>query len=268
MVATQPCRGRPGATRPRGTCLRWLPSGHVESGDRPVVAVRHDAGAVRARRCRARCGRLPTASRRPTRIACRSPTEPWRTLVLGRLKVETTFDTWTATARLGGAIPAGETVESYVDGGARGTKEECTTIATFVEEFDVAAEDHSSHDAAPHVRPGGHDRPLRSGARSASRSRCGGGRDRERRAGRDHGVGRGGRCDHRRGGERLGSTRWASRRPPNLIRRLASRLLPRRRRERGLLAVRHLRKERCPKASHVHHQRGCSGVCTPSGARP
>ena len=69
-------------------------------------------------------------------------TEPWRTLVEGRLKVETTFDTWTATARLGGAIPAGETVELTWTAGRR-TKEGCTTIATFVEEFGVAAEDHS-----------------------------------------------------------------------------------------------------------------------------
>lgn len=69
-------------------------------------------------------------------------TEPWRTLVEARLKVETTFDTWTATARLGGAIPAGETVELTWTAGRR-TKEGCTTIATFVEETGVADEDHS-----------------------------------------------------------------------------------------------------------------------------
>ena len=69
-------------------------------------------------------------------------TEPWRTLVEARLEVETTFDTWTATARLGGAIPAGETVELTWTAGRR-TKEGCTTIATFVEETGVTDEDHS-----------------------------------------------------------------------------------------------------------------------------
>ena len=69
-------------------------------------------------------------------------TEPWRTLVEARLKVETTFDTWTATVRLGDAIPAGETVELTWTAG-RKTVEGCTTIATFVEETGVADEDHS-----------------------------------------------------------------------------------------------------------------------------
>lgn len=58
------------------------------------------------------------------------------------MKVETTFDTWTATARLGDAVPAGETVELTWRAGRR-TEKGCTVIATFVEETSVTAKDHS-----------------------------------------------------------------------------------------------------------------------------
>ena len=69
-------------------------------------------------------------------------TEPWRTLVEGGIDVETSFNTWTATARLGGAIPAGESVQvSWMTG--RRTDTGCTPIVTFVADYATASEDHT-----------------------------------------------------------------------------------------------------------------------------
>lgn len=68
--------------------------------------------------------------------------EAWRQLREGRIDVETTFDTWTASARLGAAIPAGETVELTWTAGRR-TDAGCTPFASFVEEFSTASEDHT-----------------------------------------------------------------------------------------------------------------------------
>ena len=68
--------------------------------------------------------------------------EPWRTLVEGRIDVETTFHTWTATAPLGDAIPAGETVELTWMAGRR-TEEGCAPIATFVQKASTASEDNT-----------------------------------------------------------------------------------------------------------------------------
>ena len=98
-------------------------------------------------------------------------TEPWRTLVEGGLKVETTFNTWTATARLGGRPPRRRDGRGHVAGG-RETGKGCAPIATFVEDFDVTAEDHSitilrrTFDPEDTIDPSD-PRP------SASRSRCG-----------------------------------------------------------------------------------------------
>ena len=69
-------------------------------------------------------------------------TEPWRTLVEGGIDAETSFNTWTATARLGGAIPAGESVEVTWMAG-RGTSTGCTPIVTFVQVYATASEDHT-----------------------------------------------------------------------------------------------------------------------------
>jgi hypothetical protein len=68
--------------------------------------------------------------------------ESWRTLVQGGMETETTFNTWKASAQLGGPIPAGETVElTWVAG--RRSESGCEPITTFVERTSEASHDNT-----------------------------------------------------------------------------------------------------------------------------
>lgn len=72
-------------------------------------------------------------------------TEPWRTLVSAAVRVETTYDgvdTWSATAQLGAAVPAGEEVEITWTTG-RWREGRCEPIATFVERTATVSADNS-----------------------------------------------------------------------------------------------------------------------------
>lgn len=68
--------------------------------------------------------------------------EPWRTLVQGGMETETAFNTWAASAQLGGPIPAGETVELTWTAGRR-TATGCEPITTFVERTSEASHDNT-----------------------------------------------------------------------------------------------------------------------------
>ena len=72
-------------------------------------------------------------------------TEPWRTLVRGGVRVETTYDgvdAWTATAQLGAAIPAGEKVEITWTAGRR-REGRCESIVAFTEATTTVSADNS-----------------------------------------------------------------------------------------------------------------------------